>query len=1294
MEGGAEREQKIVARYQKLLLSEPRAGLILNRLIEITGTGPGLDGVIRDVEKVAAKRPDDAKPQILLGHLYARRGRAGDSLAAFEAGARLAPGSTDAEVGLGTALLEAGRQGEAQAAFERAVEGATSEARKRELYRRLVDLALAAGRDGQALGWFERLVDGSPRDPDLRVELAELLVRIGRLDDAVAQYEKALTLVGRDGKRRAELLRDIGGLRRQMHDPRGAIEAYRIALSLAARGSWMRRELYVRMIDAYRDVHQVGVLYEELRKEWARPTYADAMMLAGLAQELGRDAEATNWLRAALRKDKTALEPRTLLIARLDALARHDEVRELYDEVIDLQPERLSHRLDLAEWLFFSQRKPQAAMDVLADVEKRVAKDAEALVSVAETWGRFGLVDRAYALHERVAREHPHHVSNIEALGRLQARLGRMEEARATFEGLLDSELEPLRARLRVATQLASLGAWEEVIAHLEWCVQEAPELLDIRQQLAVAYESTRRWPDALREWERLFAEHGISHAGDRAVAIVGRTSNYGFLKKWVERHDDEPTVSSAFFVAKLRRALDPWDPRIAELLEEVVEQDPAALAVDERRVWVESARMHAEGHVRLGRVKVAAAIWARLGDAFGSERVPAYQRVAALALRLDATEGEQLIRLALDRAPNDPEVQMHGGYFFADRGQLDLAIRHLRRAVELGPTGFDVHFDLAHFLAQRGERDEARDVLLRVVERDWSGTRATAAALTALDLAESDPELRELERRFRQLRGSVNDEAFRTIMVAVYSELFVYSESAEGAFATLGEAAFPILLDALKSRQEDERYRALTLLALYPGSRVVQGARSVWGDPKAWSPEMAFAIGRAATSGAASLLVEAAQSGSTPLRVTALAALGLSADDSAADWLADFVVGDHPSAERRLAILALGRAGGRQAVDLLSAVAVGDADDDVRVAATWAMGATRSDAAVGPLARLLRDLDPEVAQVAAWSLANIRTAASARALFASWWSTNARVRARAHRGLLLRPDELVAWPERSEFVRPDRASDLADEVVAAALDAPAGPWVVTAVAAQRAAAVAVAREQLAAADTQSLVVGDLLAIAGEADAAGDHETIRAVVADLRTPLREIASTASGPPLLGAALLLPRAQQSDDIAIVLGAASRIEGAAKSRVIGELSRFGWKEARAPLLRAASSTDSNVRAAALRAIGRAKDAASENETTTLLTRLVGDSDVEVRLAAVEALSALGHEAATDALAKQFESSDIRTRAAIISTLRGFGTERARRELKKLELIPLMDPCKGDSSDLADLLSDDCTQFLGQP
>src|SRR5262249_912406 len=106
-----------------------------------------------------------------------------------------APDNYDFAYHAGSLLLDAQRAAEAEAYLSRAV---AIEPRKAEALRALSASYHASGRPDEALAVALQAIGLAPRDNSLAVHAAELLLRAGRVDDAAALIDGALSRVTDD----------------------------------------------------------------------------------------------------------------------------------------------------------------------------------------------------------------------------------------------------------------------------------------------------------------------------------------------------------------------------------------------------------------------------------------------------------------------------------------------------------------------------------------------------------------------------------------------------------------------------------------------------------------------------------------------------------------------------------------------------------------------------------------------------------------------------------------------------------------------------------------------------------------------------------------------------------------------------------------------------------------------------------------------------------------------------------------------------------------------------------------
>ena len=1291
---GAKRKTEVVARYRVLLLQNPSHSLAYRGLITRLGRGPELDRFIGEIRSEAVDSTK-AAPWILLGHLERDRGRVSEAMKAYQRAAEVEPDSTQAHVALGAAHDVAGRPTEADIAYGRALELARTATQRRTLLRRLVDLASAREDFARAADLMARLADERPRDFDLRVELAESELRARRFDAALSTYEAALGLAGKSGKRRAQVLVDIGNLHRRLHDPVAAEQSYRAALKLVGRQSWMRREVLMRLVDVARDNATLVEVYDELRREWSNPSYHDAMILAGLADELGRDAEAVRWLERAARKDRRAIEPRTRLIARLDHGKAPARVHALYDEIIRIRPADLSQRLDRIDWLYLQAGRPQEALTQIRKLEADArGADPDAMVAIAAAWLRLGLADQALRVHGEIEQSHPKHVPHLEAYGELLSRLDRDDEAAAIWDRIFALGDADGRARMRIAEIEARVGHPQRAISLLEHVVENHPEFVDARQRLAGAYEAVERWPEALAQWETLFFEFDVDHAARRILAVASRTVFFGdvmsspdpqLLQRWEERYRANDTPRTGVVLARLRAKMGDRSLGLA-LARAIAGRDPTKLPAAQHAAWLEAADWVVD---RSTNPLDAIDILRRVAEAFGERRVGAWRRIASIVQPLEPEIALPLLAEATKHAPNDAEVHALVGVYWGEHGDADRAIAALRRAVQLGARSFDHHFDLAFHLRNAQRTREARQVMLDVMRADWRGTWAMNAAFSALDLSETDAELLEIEAEIPRLRGRLKRAPFMSIVVAVYHEILSYSSDPASALQTVGKRALPLLTLSMVGSSEEESSWASELLALFPAADVVRQAHRVWPrKAEEWSAQMVWTLARTAHPQARPSVLRALKSKDSYVREVAIFGIGVARYAQGVASLTQILSAQTSDAEFALAAAALGRIGSPDAIGALDQMYEGDARRSRRLLATFALGLGDSPQAAMTLAQRLGDPSAEVRGMAAVMLRRFEANAGLGELLGAAWGVDERQRTAARRALKM-TDSTGLFAKRV-VGQPDPEA-LLTQAFREALDVePTEPTVVA----------FVGNEQIvieSAADrlrelNPSVALDYLVGVVLEAESAPDRapggvDAITKVVTNLRPQLLVLSESESPTVAAPAATLLPVLGKSEDAAVVVSTIARLPNNLAAQVIARLDRFPPDAVRPALLDGLRTREPTKRAAYARVVGRSPAAASDTDVMATVARLAHDADADVQLAAIEALGDLRHADSAAMLADVFKSAGPREQQAIRASLSKMNGPAARRAAREIAIQPSTRICEGNPEDLTDLLRDAC-------
>lgn len=158
---------------------------------------------LEDLQAAAARRPEFADVQNMMGLCLSMLGRPDDALAAFTRATELNPGYVEAHVNRAITLNDLGRVDEAGESFRRAAEAdeakggggrfpSAAAARIANLHRELGDAYEQAGAPDEAVAQYRAAVGIRPQFLDIRTRLGRTLIEMGRAGEARAELEAVL----------------------------------------------------------------------------------------------------------------------------------------------------------------------------------------------------------------------------------------------------------------------------------------------------------------------------------------------------------------------------------------------------------------------------------------------------------------------------------------------------------------------------------------------------------------------------------------------------------------------------------------------------------------------------------------------------------------------------------------------------------------------------------------------------------------------------------------------------------------------------------------------------------------------------------------------------------------------------------------------------------------------------------------------------------------------------------------------------------------------------------------------
>ncbi|MGM0556785.1 MAG: tetratricopeptide repeat protein [Myxococcota bacterium] len=1048
VEGGEDRRREIINRYKRLLEKKPVEGLIFKKLLSYVGGTRGVDRLIADYEKAAEKDPDNEAYQLILGHLYKEQSDYEKALAAYDKAVELAPKDSNAWLSRGSVRMLLQQDKEAKQDFEKALSLEDNRDRKEKILRKLADVAFSQ-RDWEAAeGYYDRLIELDPRNEYLRMEYAQVLVKYKRFEKALEQYDELIKLAGRDTKARATTMRDKADVLERMGEYDRAIATYRKAMGLMREGHWLHNELRNRVVDVYRKADRLPELIEEYEKKWRSPNYDESMTLAELYDELGREKEALEYFRRAIKLDRNEAEPRLAVIRMLERQGDDQKVVDAYEDLIRIAPRESRYQFELVR-IYFRMGEQNKAEKLLERIGRRFRSDPNVYVTLADAYMRYDMREKALDAYKRLVRLDPRNESYIISLGEYYYRSGKLDKAVDTWEKLLDARLSEAEAHALLGETLAEHGMLDKGLRHYEKAVELAPDDTTIRRGLATNYVRARRWEKGIQAWRHIMNNSDEAEARGEArgrIISIYRQQNRLRAKMRDFEEDfssDPPDVEAGFFLAEAHLKLNEFGEA------EAVFQKLQSIESIGEKEQLEALHALLRIYNQTKDAEKAISVLQQLAELKPQLSREYYHRIAELSL--DLYDDDQALRYAMRAVeinPDDATAHARLADVYRQMQKLEQAIKEYRIAIDLDPKAFRHRMELAELLLEQGEYKQADEQYRTVVKKADDETTILKAGRKALELAEANGRLAELETEFAPLSFKAPKKpVYRKILLELYDTMVtpIVNEIRYGVFEdeqavaerrtqlqNLGQRALPVLTGALQTDDISQKALAIRLagdLRLEPAA--LQLARTATEENNSLRTLAMISVARIGAERGAEPLIDALDHTDPDIRDLSTWALGFCGGVDAERALVDVLGGGQSWTQQALAAVSLGRIGsdrGARALnDSYERSQLGKYSNSLSVAVIWALGRAGADSSRGKLLQALENGSEEVRFVAAWSLAQVGGDGALKALLDAYWSPERDMREPGARGLvqMAAMHSVGAEQKADQLRRDDLANDL-----------------------------------------------------------------------------------------------------------------------------------------------------------------------------------------------------------------------------------------------------------------------------
>lgn len=1033
-------DPRIIGRYKALLNRRPNDGYALGKLVSLYRKHRTLGALVAEYRLLARANPTSFAYQVILGHLQRKAGSNEQAVAHYEKAAGLNPKSPAVPAALAALYRKLGRTDDARHSFERALELASSQRGKKRYLRALASLALATGDLSGARRHFDQLVALEPKNILLRIELAQALAKSGHEEQAIEQYRKILASTS-DSSRKADVLKEIGGLLQKQGKADQAIATYRKAMALTARGHWLRRDLTERVISIYRQREEIKLLIDHYEQTWTRRGHFEHDMLARLYDETGDEARALKAYAAALKAAPHAVDTRVRLIALLERSGQDREVVAEYRKLARIAPGEPRYQLELAKRLYRAGNQKEA-FQILDRCGQRFPGDASVHSALADLYARWGEQKRAMRAAQVLVRIEPRDPSHLVNLGEQHYLQGNKRKALETWRRLLQVVPKRHAALAKLAEILGQHDMSREAIDLLTRAIKLKPKHLPYHRAMALLLERKRHTSKALQSWTAVLQ---LAKAGGlRSASHEARTHIIDILHRSYQlrtrvriyRMDFDgagANVDSGFMLGEALLKLGD--------LEQAAGVYRRILKIDDKNLEAMTALEAL--YRRQGKAAESVALLKRMAVLQPQLAKDYYQRIADLLIQL-YKDKEALVyaHKAIAMGTSDAQSYQRLGELHQKKEDYDAAMKAYRQAIKLAPNRFQVYFALAGLQTQRGEYVEAEKLYRQVVRTAKAPEAIRKAFRLGVELSGYLGQLKQLEKDIIPLSVmSTNAEVYRRLLVQIYRRRVpvLIDQARQGDTATrtaaldelrrIGIRGLTPLLEELANATsgKGELVRMLGYLgnpnAVIPLIRIatsepeeevvtIRGSSGYY--PYRYSGfrgarlirdinrrvEATVAVGRIADERGVDGLVKLLSNREGPIRDAAAWALSRIGGHKSTKALFA-ALGDQRIAVQLMACAGLGLHGGPQMRPALEEVTLDRTRDErVRAACAWGLGVAavsqggeRSHKSVPGLVAVLQSGDIELQRCASWSLGVIGSSRPLPSLVRALWSKRRDVR-------------------------------------------------------------------------------------------------------------------------------------------------------------------------------------------------------------------------------------------------------------------------------------------------------------
>lgn len=720
-----EKERLTAERFLDVLLKRPRPGTALDRVYGYHVQAGTLDELLASLaaEKLAADNAtDDLKgaAAMLSGLILSRRGDDAQAAAALAEAEKLRVDDAMASYYLGKSLLQIGKSDAAALALQRSIDRKPAKNEALPVFTELGRLYQRAKQTEKARQVWQQLEETFPGDSRVGQQIASTLAEEGQFDAALERYERLAKESGpADDPRVIEFRILAAEMKQRLGRSDDALADFEAIAGRLRPASWLYSDVRRRIESVFLrsgDYSALADYYATLVEK--RPDeIALRLRLGQSLAKAGRINDAETALRDTVAKAPEDVQSRLALIDIFKAAGKQDQAAEQFEQLVKLDSENPDYLIQLGNtWLEATSIDKDARREKAAAAWQKLAaarqSDPVVTAQVADLMRRIERDDDAMRLYRQAIDLAPDQPQYREYLGEYLHRLKRTDEAMEVWAGIAAPPRDERDNLIRLAEVL---NTFEQPDRALETFLKAAQSDLTFAQRLRLAELLSRaeRYDESLAQLDK--ADAVAETPEERDQIFQSRIGVYATSDTLTDRIAEAQTAAQASKNAEDYRKLSMMLDAAARLTEATAAIESALQSAPDDTT---SLAIAAELYRKASRLGDAIEVFRKLAQR-DQRFLPNYlKRISGLQLDLGQTdEALATAESLIEAQPGNPESYR----FYADQcfkiGRDEEAIQTLRRALRAAPRDRDTRQTLASALANRFKTDEAIELYWELLE-------------------------------------------------------------------------------------------------------------------------------------------------------------------------------------------------------------------------------------------------------------------------------------------------------------------------------------------------------------------------------------------------------------------------------------------------------------------------------------------------------------------------------------------------------------------------------------------------